>query len=342
MVLGEASADDLSRAAAAYHHLSHLEPGLVIKPPNPAAPAPVPAPPPQPSPDVEPLPPPAPTGVGPSTDVAPQRPAEATERSAEADAERSLGADAEETEHFVALGPQSSGTFEPFDRRHSRPAEADGPAFEPEGAGDAKPPIPSAAAVVRSPTPPQIEAPDPAAAMADAFSAERSSAAVAAQRARAARGIRAAVAVAVVLAVGLGAWVASSKTLRRRIGNVVRLAIIGRKPGGTLIVESIPSGAKVILNGEETGQTTPLTMENLESEITHELTLRLDEGVVRTSTISIVANRKRKLRVVFPEAVATVRVETVPPTSCGKDRHTQPSVKKVAFVSCSSKRSRMR
>lgn len=108
-------------------------------------------------------------------------------------------------------------------------------------------------------------------------------------------------------------WMLSPERIQRRVGRLVRLAVIGRKPGGTLILETLPAGAHVTLDDEDTGQKTPMTMENLESEVTHTLVLRLDENVVRTTTISILANRKRTLRVVFPEAVARVRVKTDPP-----------------------------
>ena len=284
MVLGEAATEDRTRSAAAYDHLGHLEPGLVVEPrssPDASlldAAEPTPPPPPQPTPEIEPLP--VPTAI-----PAPRaHPAPDTDPTSMA------------PDWSAASG--ASGGFESL-----------------EGAGSSRPPVPLAGSVPPSSTPPPIEAPDPAAAMASAFASEQSMG-VPAQSSSSRPSRRPSVAMMAIIGLVVVAtigWMLSPERIQRRAGRLVRLAVIGRKPGGTLILETLPAGAHVTLDDEDTGQKTPMTMENLESEVTHTLVLRLDENVVRTTTISILANRKRTLRVVFPEAVARVRVKTEPP-----------------------------
>ena len=344
MVLGEAADDDKARAAAAFRHLSHLEPGLVIRPPDeepsspPAGASSVPAgpaiaaalvPPAMPTPildsDME-----EPTTTdNPIAEISEKPRTKASEKpSVEAPPPVEDDDDGQKTQD--SFDSNKPGQAEPPEPPEPPADEASEPSeVEPstqfmstEAAPPAEPETPPPASAKPTPplapfTPPAIEAPDPAAAMADAFSAELSSDVRPGPAARASRGSgragrRVAWALLALAALGTGAWFASPEQTRRRVIKTLRLAVVGRKPGGTLVVESIPPGASVILDDEDIGTKTPVTMENLESEVTHKLTLRLAEDVVRTTTVSIAANQKRTLNVVFSEAVASVRVETRP------------------------------
>ena len=362
MVLGEAAADDQARATAAFQHLSHLEPGLVIRAPEPA-----PAPPSAAAPASLPQALKGPTtGTNPPmSDVGrrpPPPPPETTE-----DLAPTSESSWSDTEHFPALHGENSDSFDAFEARTQgmiADLEISEPALEPVvQSADHSPalptpprshspvppsrspvppsrsPVPPSRSPVppsRSPvpppspaarsseptagasesdalapafTPPRIEEPDSSAALADAFAADSDLQSARGQSSRGLRWLWVAMLVAIVAG---GGWLASSASHRRQAGEFARLAVVGRKAGGTLVVESIPAGARVLLNEDDTGQKTPMTMENLESEVTHTVTLQLDEQHSRTTTVSIQANRKRTLRVVFSEAVTTIRVETDP------------------------------
>jgi len=163
---------------------------------------------------------------------------------------------------------------------------------------------------------PEIEEPDPSAAMADAFPTELSSASMRPPQTSVSTPKspvrRVAMVLLLVVLAAAGAWLATSASARRQTLKFARLIFIGRKAGGTLIVESIPPGAKVLLDDEDTGRRTPMTMNHLESEVMHHLTLRLTEKIETATTVRITANRRRTLRIVFSEAVSSARVETKP------------------------------
>lgn len=91
----------------------------------------------------------------------------------------------------------------------------------------------------------------------------------------------------------------------------LRHAFIGRNPGATLVVESMPPGADVVLDGHETGRKTPFMVENIESGIVHEIRILRAGSPTQTATISLVPGSKQKLNLFFPdEAVkATIRSE---------------------------------
>lgn len=301
MSLGEAADDDRARAMAAYQHLSHLEPGLVIKPPAPPSAPAAPA-----------------TTEGVSFDRRrPPPPPEITE-------DLLPSSDAwGNTDRFPQLDPEGSDAFAPFEERRRTSSEA--PSIDDLELAAPLQPKPAVESTTSRPspvvdpspskqppfTPPRIEAPDPAAAMADAFSAELSEAQPAPARRRPGVGRRGAIAVGLIVAIGAAVWLASSASFRRRFAKNVRIAIVGRKPGGTLTVQSIPSGAEVVLDGEQTGRTTPLTIENLESELVHHLELRLAE-LVQTTTVTIKAHSRRTLRLEFPDAIARLHLKTEP------------------------------
>jgi serine/threonine protein kinase len=91
-----------------------------------------------------------------------------------------------------------------------------------------------------------------------------------------------------------------------------RYAVVGRKPGAILVVESIPAGAKLIVDGEDEGSKTPVTVQNIESEVTHELRLELEGQEARTTTIALKAGEKRSISILFPHAVVKLNVTSVP------------------------------
>ncbi len=361
MVLGEEADEDRARAAEAVHQLTHLEPGLVIRPPS-APPAPAPPPAIEPvadapaeMPETRRLPPPPPA---PTQDLG----------SSEAESWR-------DTAPFSTQHLESSDAFEPFDSASSE----DVPVDENVARLDAPARAESRAQNRSVSPPPAIEEPDAAAAMADAFTAVPSdvrappsspiSSAVPpagpapqpaspssrperADTAPAPPGLlrRFGTIAAVFALVGLVAWWVSPPSVRRKASRLARLAVIGRKPGGVLVVESIPPGAELVLDDEETGQMTPVKLEDLESEVTHRLAFRLGGEVVRTTTVSIRARQKQTLRIILNAAVANYRIETIPseakvsvggrpasftPTSVilPADRETKITVDKLGYVS---------
>jgi serine/threonine protein kinase len=118
-----------------------------------------------------------------------------------------------------------------------------------------------------------------------------------------------------LLAAGLVALLAftfASERNERLVMRKLRAAVLGRKAGANLTVESIPPGAKVILDDEDTGRTTPVTIENVESEDVHELRLELSGEQAVTATVALVAGTKRTVNLLFPGAVVNLSVKTEP------------------------------
>ncbi|MCB9647242.1 MAG: serine/threonine protein kinase [Deltaproteobacteria bacterium] len=113
--------------------------------------------------------------------------------------------------------------------------------------------------------------------------------------------------------VSLLAFTFASDKNERLVMRKLRAAVVGRKPGATLTLESIPPGAKVFLDDQDTERTTPLTIENVESEDQHEIRLELSGEKAVTATIALVAGTKRTLNLMFPGAVVNLAVKTVPP-----------------------------
>ncbi|MEM7676511.1 MAG: PEGA domain-containing protein, partial [Myxococcota bacterium] len=288
----EEAAEDQARATAALHHLAHLEPGLVIRNPD----------------DTSASSPPAPKASLSQTE---EPASDETVVPAVSASELAKDFSWMKTDQFVGLHHEGSDAFETFDRRHQARSRA-----HQRSLGES--PYPTHSPTTRPLNAlPEIEEPDPSAAMADAFSTELSSASMNAPQISSTRALssdrKLMMRVAVlVVSVILGVWIGTSASVQKQTLKFARLIFIGRKPGGTLRVESIPPGAKVLLDDEDTGQRTPMTMKHLESEITHNLTLRLTDKIVKTATVTVEANRRRTLRIVFSEAVSSARVETTP------------------------------
>lgn len=98
----------------------------------------------------------------------------------------------------------------------------------------------------------------------------------------------------------------------RLVSRKLREAFVGRNPGGTLTIESIPPGAFVTLDDEATEKKTPLTIENLESQVTHFIELTLPGEKTVTSTLAITAGQKKTLNLVFEGAVVSLAVKSEP------------------------------
>lgn len=92
----------------------------------------------------------------------------------------------------------------------------------------------------------------------------------------------------------------------------LRHAFIGRHEGALLVIESLPPGAQVTLDGQDTGRKTPLTVENLESQIQHDIRLTLEDFAPVTSTLTLAGGEKRTLLLPFPDAVVKAQIATVP------------------------------
>ncbi|MEM1022288.1 MAG: PEGA domain-containing protein [Myxococcota bacterium] len=92
----------------------------------------------------------------------------------------------------------------------------------------------------------------------------------------------------------------------------LRHAVIGRNPGATLVVESIPSGADVTLNGYATGRKTPFMVENIESGIIHRVELLRPGSETQTATVSLVPGSKHKLNLFFPDAAVRAVIRSNP------------------------------
>lgn len=124
-----------------------------------------------------------------------------------------------------------------------------------------------------------------------------------------------AIGVAVLGLVGIGVFALSSESNMRLVKRKAREAVVGRKPGGQLSIESMPAGALVIFDDEPTGKRTPMTIDNVESEVTHHVQLELEGEKPITATVSIpAAGAQRSLNLVFKDAIVDVEVRTEPPT----------------------------
>ncbi|MBK6687231.1 MAG: serine/threonine protein kinase [Deltaproteobacteria bacterium] len=122
------------------------------------------------------------------------------------------------------------------------------------------------------------------------------------------------VAAVVALAViGVLAFTFSSERNTRLVSRKLKAAVMGRKAGGALTVESIPPGASLFVDDEDTGRKTPVTIDNLESEVVHHLALELPGEPTETSTVSILAGQKKTVNVLFRNAVVDLSVKTDPP-----------------------------
>lgn len=118
-----------------------------------------------------------------------------------------------------------------------------------------------------------------------------------------------------VLAVALVGFALSSPSNKRLVERKLRTAFIGRQPGGTLVVESLPPGASVIIDDEPTGRKTPVTIENFESGYVHDLRLELEGEPTLTSTVSVKPGAKQTVTLVFPDAMVNLSVKTDPPNA---------------------------
>ncbi|NJK88981.1 MAG: PEGA domain-containing protein [Myxococcales bacterium] len=92
----------------------------------------------------------------------------------------------------------------------------------------------------------------------------------------------------------------------------LRHAVMGRKAGATLIVESMPRGASVFIDGVDTGRKTPMTAENIESEVRHTLRLERPGSPSVTSTVSLVSGTEHTVSLSFPDAVVKAMLKSSP------------------------------
>lgn len=104
----------------------------------------------------------------------------------------------------------------------------------------------------------------------------------------------------------------SSDSNQRLVSRKMRQAILGRKPGATLTLESIPPGATLVLDDEDTGRTTPVTIENVESELVHRVRLELSGEPAVTATVALKAGSKRTLSLTFPNSIVNLSVKSTP------------------------------
>jgi hypothetical protein len=107
-------------------------------------------------------------------------------------------------------------------------------------------------------------------------------------------------------------YAASSAERRETAARYLRYAIIGQGIGGALTIESVPSGARLFVDGVDTEKTTPVTIANLESNIEHRVRLELDGEEAETSTISVRAGERQKTSVLIKSAMVRLRVESEP------------------------------
>jgi eukaryotic-like serine/threonine-protein kinase len=125
--------------------------------------------------------------------------------------------------------------------------------------------------------------------------------------------VKIAAAVAAVAIVATAVYAMSSERHMRVVKSKLRAAVIGRQPGGMLVLDSLPQGARVIVDGEATGKRTPLTIDNFESGVEHEITLELDGEPAITSSAAIRPGQKKNMTMVFPDAVVDLTVKSDPP-----------------------------
>jgi hypothetical protein len=114
------------------------------------------------------------------------------------------------------------------------------------------------------------------------------------------------------LSLPLIAWAGSSGENMETAGRYLRYAVMGQKPGGTLTIESMPSGAHVFLDGEDTGKKTPIVIASLESEVVHKVRLELAGEEPQTSTVSIGAAERRTVSIIIASAMVDLRVKSDP------------------------------
>ncbi|MEQ8277863.1 MAG: PEGA domain-containing protein [Deltaproteobacteria bacterium] len=114
------------------------------------------------------------------------------------------------------------------------------------------------------------------------------------------------------LVIAMAVFTLWSDRNQRLVTRKLREAFVGRNAGGTITIESIPPGALVTLDDEETGKRTPLTIENLESVVTHYIELNIEGETPVTSTVAIKAGAKRTMNLVFPGAVVNLAVKSEP------------------------------
>jgi serine/threonine protein kinase len=112
---------------------------------------------------------------------------------------------------------------------------------------------------------------------------------------------------------GLTAFAFSSDRNNRLVTRKMRAAFIGRQPGGNLTIESVPPGARVAIDDEDTGKKTPMTVENFESGVIHDVVLTLDDGDTVSSTVSIKPGSKGTITVMFKNAVVPLTIKSDPP-----------------------------
>ncbi len=121
-----------------------------------------------------------------------------------------------------------------------------------------------------------------------------------------------AISIGAALVIAMAVFTLWSDRNQRLVTRKLREAFVGRNPGGALTIESIPPGAFVTLDDERTGKRTPLTIENLESVVTHYIELELEGEEPVTSTVAVQAGGKRTMNLIFPGAVVNLSVKTVP------------------------------
>jgi serine/threonine protein kinase len=120
------------------------------------------------------------------------------------------------------------------------------------------------------------------------------------------------VGVAVLALVGVSVFALSSEANMRLVKRKAREALVGRKPGGELTIESLPSGAAVFFDDEPTAKTTPITIENVESEVVHVVRLELEGEQPVTATVSVRANANQTINLTFKEAIVDLVVKAEP------------------------------
>ncbi len=124
--------------------------------------------------------------------------------------------------------------------------------------------------------------------------------------------------VATLLAVavaGVLTFTFSSDGNERLVRRKLRQALLGRKAGAVLKLESIPPGARLFLDDEDTGRTTPVTIANVESEIVHRVRLELSGEKPVTATVALVAGVTKTLAMNFPDAVVNLSLKVIPEAS---------------------------
>jgi serine/threonine protein kinase len=118
--------------------------------------------------------------------------------------------------------------------------------------------------------------------------------------------------IAAAVLLPLIAYASSSRENMQSAGRYLRYAVLGQKPGGTLTVESVPSGARLFLDGVDTGKKTPISIASLESEVVHELRLELPGEEPETSTVAIAAAERRTVTVLIESAMVDLFLKSEP------------------------------